>query len=40
MDSHMAGPMSVKLSGVDGGYHVSDLGPKKIEKQNFEFFFE
>ena len=28
----MAGPMSVKLSGVDGGYRVSDLGQKK----NFE----
>ena len=32
MDSHMAKPMSMKLSGVDGGYRVSDLGPKK----NFE----
>ena len=33
MDSHMAKPMTVKLSGVDGGWWVSDLSQKKIKKK-------
>ena len=36
----MAEPMSVKLSGVDGVYRVSDLGQKKILKKEIEFFFD
>ena len=30
MDSQMAKPMSVKLSGVVGGWRVSDLGKKNM----------
>ena len=36
----MAEPMSVKLSGVDGVYRVSDLGQKKILKKEIDFFFK
>ena len=39
MDSHMAGPMCVKLSGVVGGCRVGDLGQKKIQIENFVRFF-
>ena len=40
MDSHMAGPMCVKLSGVVGGCQVSVLGQRNISnwKKNLIFF--
>ena len=40
MDSQMAGPMCVKLSGVVRGCAGSDLGQKKIPIFKLKFFLE
>ena len=37
MESYMAGPISVKLSGIDEGYRAQHLEQKKFESVNIDF---